>query len=101
MGFKYSATKRGKVGFVAKNYHAWSHRQAWFFQWVLQALGGWEGELDYCHQLLEDDIFNNSAWNQWTLQRYFVVTRYPLFGGLQTMSIRLSVTGFKLLFLQL
>lgn len=33
-------------------------------QWVLQALGGWEDELDYCQQLLEDDIFNNSAWNQ-------------------------------------
>ncbi|MCL7039307.1 hypothetical protein MKW94_007684 [Papaver nudicaule] len=60
----------------AKNYHAWSHRQ-----WVLQALGGWEGELDYCNQLLEDDIFNNSAWNQ----RYFVVTRSPVLGGLQAM----------------
>ncbi|KAI3834606.1 hypothetical protein MKX03_029131 [Papaver bracteatum] len=60
----------------AKNYHAWSHRQ-----WVLQALGGWEGELDYCHQLLEDDIFNNSAWNQ----RYFVVTKSPVLGGLQAM----------------
>ncbi|KAI3934864.1 hypothetical protein MKX01_027989 [Papaver californicum] len=60
----------------AKNYHAWSHRQ-----WVLQALGGWEGELNYCHQLLEDDIFNNSAWNQ----RYFVVTRSPVLGGLQAM----------------
>ncbi|RZC47575.1 hypothetical protein C5167_040520 [Papaver somniferum] len=60
----------------AKNYHAWSHRQ-----WVLQALGGWEGELDYCHQLLEDDIFNNSAWNQ----RYFVVTRSPVLGGLEAM----------------
>jgi protein farnesyltransferase/geranylgeranyltransferase type-1 subunit alpha len=33
-------------------------------QWVLQALGGWENELDYCHQLLEKDVFNNSAWNQ-------------------------------------
>nr|GFB05854.1 protein farnesyltransferase/ geranylgeranyltransferase type-1 subunit alpha [Tanacetum cinerariifolium] len=43
----------------AKNYHAWSHRQ-----WVLQNLGGWEDELAYCSQLLEDDIFNNSAWNQ-------------------------------------
>ncbi|XP_050209073.1 protein farnesyltransferase/geranylgeranyltransferase type-1 subunit alpha-like [Mercurialis annua] len=42
----------------AKNCHAWSHRQ-----WVLQALGGWEDELDYCRQLLEDDVFNNSAWN--------------------------------------
>lgn len=60
----------------AKNYHAWSHRQ-----WVLQALGGWEDEFEYCHQLLTDDIFNNSAWNQ----RYFVVTRSPLLGGLDTM----------------
>jgi protein farnesyltransferase/geranylgeranyltransferase type-1 subunit alpha len=58
----------------AKHYHAWSHRQ-----WVLQALGGWEHELDYCAQLLEEDIFNNSTWNQ----RYFVVTRSPLLGGLE------------------
>ncbi|KAL2557694.1 protein farnesyltransferase/geranylgeranyltransferase type-1 subunit alpha [Forsythia ovata] len=43
----------------AKNYHAWSHRQ-----WVLQALGGWEDELAYCDKLLQEDIFNNSAWNQ-------------------------------------
>ncbi|KAJ4957041.1 hypothetical protein NE237_013824 [Protea cynaroides] len=60
----------------AKNYHAWSHRQ-----WVLQALGGWEDELDYCLQLLEEDIYNNSAWNQ----RYFVITRSPLLGGLPAM----------------
>ncbi|KAK2981471.1 hypothetical protein RJ640_017001 [Escallonia rubra] len=60
----------------AKHYHAWSHRQ-----WVLQALGGWEDELAYCQQLLEEDIFNNSAWNQ----RYFVITRSPLLGGLETM----------------
>ena len=33
-------------------------------QWVLQALGGWEDELGYCHELLEEDVFNNSAWNQ-------------------------------------
>lgn len=33
-------------------------------QWVLQELGGWEDELDYCHELLEEDVFNNSAWNQ-------------------------------------
>jgi len=33
-------------------------------QWVLQALGGWEDELNYCSELLEQDIFNNSAWNQ-------------------------------------
>ncbi|KAL6970769.1 galactose-6-sulfurylase [Sarracenia purpurea var. burkii] len=60
----------------AKNYHAWSHRQ-----WVLQNLGGWEDELAYCQELLVDDIFNNSAWNQ----RYFVVTRSPLLGGLEAM----------------
>ncbi|CAK9324888.1 unnamed protein product [Citrullus colocynthis] len=60
----------------SKNYHAWSHRQ-----WVLQALGGWEDELDYCNKLLEEDVFNNSAWNQ----RYFVITRSPLLGGLKAM----------------
>ncbi|CAN8231981.1 unnamed protein product [Cochlearia groenlandica] len=43
----------------AKHYHAWSHRQ-----WALRVLGGWENELDYCHDLLEADVFNNSAWNQ-------------------------------------
>ncbi|XP_027183425.1 protein farnesyltransferase/geranylgeranyltransferase type-1 subunit alpha-like [Coffea eugenioides] len=60
----------------AKHYHAWSHGQ-----WVLQALGGWKDELTYCELLLKDDIFNNSAWNQ----RYFVVTRSPLLGGLGAM----------------
>lgn len=59
----------------AKHYHAWSHRQ-----WILQALGGWEYELNYCRELLEEDIFNNSAWNQ----RYFVITRSPILGGLET-----------------
>ena len=33
-------------------------------QWVLRVLGGWEEELNYCDELLEEDIFNNSAWNQ-------------------------------------
>ncbi|KAG7561430.1 Protein prenyltransferase alpha subunit [Arabidopsis thaliana x Arabidopsis arenosa] len=60
----------------AKHYHAWSHRQ-----WTLRALGGWEDELDYCHELLEADVFNNSAWNQ----RYYVITLSPLLGGLQAM----------------
>ncbi|KAI7742915.1 hypothetical protein M8C21_008720 [Ambrosia artemisiifolia] len=58
----------------AKHYHAWSHRQ-----WVLQNLGGWENELAYCNELLEDDVFNNSAWNQ----RYFVITRHPGLGGIE------------------
>ncbi|KAG9447074.1 hypothetical protein H6P81_013202 [Aristolochia fimbriata] len=60
----------------AKNYHAWSHRL-----WVLETLGGWEDELEYCDKLLEDDIFNNSAWNQ----RYFIMTRSPVLGGLQAV----------------
>ncbi|XP_060671935.1 protein farnesyltransferase/geranylgeranyltransferase type-1 subunit alpha isoform X2 [Ziziphus jujuba] len=60
----------------AKHYHAWSHRQ-----WVLQTLGGWDDELSYCDELLEEDIFNNSAWNQ----RYFVITNSPLHGGLKAM----------------
>lgn len=60
----------------AKNYHAWSHRQ-----WVLLNLGGWEDELAYCQKLLEEDVFNNSAWNQ----RYFVITKSPLLGGLESM----------------
>ncbi|KAJ0903521.1 putative transferase [Helianthus annuus] len=58
----------------AKHYHAWSHRQ-----WVLLNLGGWEDELAYCNELLEVDIFNNSAWNQ----RYFVITRHPKLGGIE------------------
>lgn len=60
----------------AKHYHAWSHRQ-----WALQTLGGWEDELNYCTELLKEDIFNNSAWNQ----RYFVITRSPFLGGLKAM----------------
>lgn len=68
-------TKR-MLSLDAKNYHAWSHRQ-----WVLGALGGWEDELHYCQQLLEEDIFNNSAWNQ----RYVVITRSPFLGGLEAM----------------
>ena len=48
----------------AKNYHAWGHRQ-----WVLRTFGGWESELDYVEELLQQDLRNNSAWNQ----RYFVL----------------------------
>ncbi|KAB7506782.1 Protein farnesyltransferase/geranylgeranyltransferase type-1 subunit alpha [Armadillidium nasatum] len=47
----------------AKNYHAWEHRQ-----WVLIFL---MNELDYVEELIQEDIRNNSAWNQ----RYFVISR--------------------------
>lgn len=60
----------------AKNYHSWSHRQ-----WVLRTFGGWEGELDFCDKLLQQDIYNNSAWNQ----RYFVIKNSPHLGGIESM----------------
>lgn len=69
----------------AKNYHAWQHRQ-WVIKvgvasWVstvrsspdlpiaadVQSLGD---ELGYVDSLIQDDLRNNSAWNQ----RYFVVS---------------------------
>ena len=50
----------------AKNYHAWSHRQ-----WVLQTFGCWENELKFAEELLEEDVRNNSAWNQ----RFFTVSQ--------------------------
>jgi len=40
-----------------------------FRQWVIQHFSLWEGELAYVDKLIQDDIRNNSAWNQ----RYFVV----------------------------
>ncbi|XBI82695.1 hypothetical protein VPH35_091313 [Triticum aestivum] len=59
------------------------------FDWVLQALGGWESELQYCNQLLEEDVFHNSAWNQYVFlllqRRYLVVTRSPILRGLAAM----------------
>jgi len=48
----------------AKNYHAWGHRQ-----WVLRTFGGWEAELAYVEELLQQDLRNNSAWNQ----RFYVL----------------------------
>lgn len=45
-----------------KHYHAWSHRQ-----WTLQAIKieeKWEAELSFIDMLLDDDVRNNSAWNQ-------------------------------------
>lgn len=51
----------------AKNYHAWEHRQ-----WVLRTFKHlFEGELNYVDRLLQEDVRNNSAWNQ----RYFTITQ--------------------------
>lgn len=43
----------------AKNYHAWSHRQA-----IVQRFGLWDQELEVVTELIKDDVRNNSAWNQ-------------------------------------
>lgn len=76
----------------AKNYHAWQHRQ-WVIQVQIHSLGVacklfadlhlfmvclcvsqeyklWDGELEYVEELLEEDVRNNSAWNQ----RHFVIS---------------------------
>ena len=38
-------------------------------QWVIKEFDLWSNELNYVNELLEDDLRNNSAWNQ----RYFVI----------------------------
>lgn len=38
-------------------------------QWIIKEFKLWDNELDYVDKLLEDDVRNNSAWNQ----RYFVI----------------------------
>ncbi len=57
------------VAFMAKqdskNYHGWQHRQ-----WLIKEFNQFDGELDYTEELIEDDIRNNSAWNQ----RYYVIS---------------------------
>lgn len=53
----------------AKNYHAWQHRQ-----WAIRSFNAYEDELNYVERLLEEDIRNNSAWNQ----RFFIVTTFPI-----------------------
>ena len=50
----------------AKNYHAWAHRQALVAAWDL-----WDEELAFTEAVLEDDVRNNSAWNQ----RFYILTK--------------------------
>lgn len=37
---------------------------------IIQTYELWDGELDYINMMLEQDLRNNSAWNQ----RYFIVS---------------------------
>ncbi len=50
-----------------KNYHTWAHRQAVAEQYEL-----WEEELVYTAIMIEEDVRNNSAWNQ----RFNIVLRF-------------------------
>lgn len=50
-----------------KNYHSWAHRQIVRKEEASEE--NWSSELNFVHQMLEDDPFNNSAWNQ----RAFVI----------------------------
>ena len=52
----------------AKNYHAWSHRQA-----VVEQFGLWEEELSFVCTMITADVRNNSAWNQ----RFCIVSSAP------------------------
>jgi protein farnesyltransferase/geranylgeranyltransferase type-1 subunit alpha len=42
-------------------------------QWVIKTFGLWDNELTYINRLLEEDVRNNSAWNQ----RYFITHYRP------------------------
>lgn len=47
----------------SKNYHAWQYRQ-----WAIKHFSLWSrAEFDYVEHLVDQDVRNNSAWNQ----RYF------------------------------
>jgi len=57
------------VKYDSKNYHAWAHRQ-----WVLEQFADdkmWASEREYIEHLLNQDVRNNSAWNQ----RFFVIKK--------------------------
>lgn len=51
----------------SKNYHAWCYRQ-----WLVQSMSSsshttsiWQEEIEYAHKMIfEQDVRNNSAWNQ-------------------------------------
>ncbi|UYV74452.1 FNTA [Cordylochernes scorpioides] len=71
------------IAIDAKHYHAWQHRQ-----WAMKEFGLWDDELSYVEKLLEDDIRNNSAWNQ----RYFVVKHTTGFSDPEIMKREIKYT---------
>jgi len=51
----------------AKNYHVWQHRQ-----WIISLFGTYKDEIGFVNFLIQDDVRNNSAWNQ----RFFVISNW-------------------------
>lgn len=51
----------------SKNYHAWCYRQWMILKVNVDAV--WADEVDAAHSWIQDDVRNNSAWNQ----RWFAV----------------------------
>jgi protein farnesyltransferase/geranylgeranyltransferase type-1 subunit alpha len=50
----------------SKNYHCWQYRQ-----WLVQHYSLWEQEFVDIERLIDEDVGNNSAWNQ----LYFCISR--------------------------
>ena len=48
----------------AKNIHAWTQRA-----WAVRTFGRWTDEMEFTERMIDDDVRNNSAWNQ----RFFCV----------------------------
>ncbi len=67
-----------------------------FSQWVIRHFNLWDGELDYVDKLLNEDIRNNSAWNQ----RFFVISSVhgplPLPDNIQTQEIEYSIAKIRM-----
>ena len=57
----------------AKNIHAWTQRA-----WAVRTFNQWESEMTFTERMIDDDVRNNSAWNQ----RFVCVHDSPDGGGL-------------------
>ncbi|KAJ2723055.1 CAAX geranylgeranyltransferase alpha subunit [Coemansia sp. Benny D115] len=64
---------RGELRFLSqaidadsKNFHAWSYRQ-----WLVRHYGVWDQECVFAATMIDQDVRNNSAWNQ----RYFALVQ--------------------------
>ena len=70
----------------AKNYHAWQHRQ-----WAISAFKLHDGELEYVERLIDEDIRNNSAWNQ----RFFLLVNVPIKSDVLDRELKFTMDKIK------